>query len=68
MKQQIFDVPLSTQELHVLIRTIASANDCEARERMNQGVGDPDKPAPDDRDGQVREWLVARFARLIRTE
>ena len=68
MKHQIYDVPLSTQELNVLIRTIASANDCEARERMSEGVGDPDRPAPDDQDGQVREWLVTRFANLVRTE
>ena len=64
MKHHIYDVPLSTQELNVLIRAIASANDHEARERME----DTDRSAPDDRDGEVREWLAARFSNLVRTE
>ena len=68
MKHHIYDVPLSTQELNVLLRTIASANDHEARESMREGVQDPNNLDPDDRDGEVREWLAARFANLVRTE
>ena len=68
MTPEIYEVPLSTQELNVLLRAIASANDHEARESMREGVQDPNRSDPDDKDGQVREWLAARFVNLIRTD
>ena len=57
---KIYDLQLSHQEVHVLLRAIASATSLEERE------GDP--PEKGDMDPQVRNWLANRLLNLLPRE
>jgi len=59
-KMKIYGLQLSHQEVHVLLRTIASATSLEERE------GGP--PVKGDMDPQVRNWLADRLLTLMPME